>query len=63
VASCLSGSGTRGALTPRLGRSWNGERLLEGFLRCLEQGVKKQEPAVTWLWLQHANHVLPAERV
>ena len=45
-------------MTTRRGRSWNGERLLDGFLRCLEQGVKKQEPTVTWLLLQHAGYGL-----
>jgi hypothetical protein len=34
---------------PRLGRSWNGERLLEGFLRCFEKSVKQQEPTATGL--------------
>ena len=40
---------------PRLGRSWNGESLLEGFLRCLEQGVKQQEPTVTGRLLPHSG--------
>jgi hypothetical protein len=43
-------------LTTRLSRSWNGESLMDGFLRCFEKGVKKQEPTGTWLLLPHAGY-------